>query len=117
MGRTPVGGHTKEAGVSVRWDGMYGRLRYCLRIKRRPRTVAGYLRLLWEDFVIHLLFEGGEVCQDCGRRYPLWHADYDENLWERVIGHGGGLLCPSCFARRAAEAGISVEFVAVEWQR
>jgi hypothetical protein len=95
---------------------MYRRLRYCLRIKRRPRSVAGYLRLLWED-AIHVLFEGGEVCQDCGRRYPLWHADRDTRLWERVIGHGGGLLCPSCFDRRATEAGVSVEFIAVEWQR
>lgn len=101
--------------------GVYARLRYCLRVKRRPRSLVGLVRLLWEDFVIHVLFEGGEVCQDCGRRYPLWHADYDANLWERVrervIGHGGGLLCPSCFDRRATEAGISVEFVAVEFQR
>src|SRR5579872_7127106 len=85
--------------------GVYGRLRYALRMKRRPRSLAGLARLLWEDFAVHVLFEGGEVCQDCGRRYPLWHADYDENLWERVIGHGGGLLCPGCFDRRAREAG------------
>ncbi len=96
--------------------GMYGRLRYALAIRRHPRSLVGLVRLLWEDFVVHVLFEGGEVCQDCGRRYPLWHADWDANLWERVIGHGGGLLCPSCFDRRAAEAGVSVEFIAVEWR-
>jgi hypothetical protein len=91
---------------------MLGRLRWAARTTRRPRTLSGYLRLLWHDFILHGLFgPGGERCQDCGRSYPLWHAEGD--LWDRVQGNRGGLLCPSCFSRRARESGLSVEFRAV----
>ena len=63
---------------------------------------------MWHDFVIHALFEGGEWCQDCGRDYPLWHAE--GNLWDRVHGSPGGLLCPACFDRQARESGTPIEF-------
>jgi len=75
----------------------------------------GYLRLLWQDFVVHLLFEGGEVCEDCGRGYPLWRALDD--LWWSVMDGPGGLLCPGCFDRRADECGIQVHLWAVPWRR
>lgn len=78
------------------------RLGWAIRMKRRPRSAAGMLRLLWHDFVTHGLFgPGGERCQDCGRDYPLWHADGD--LWDRVHGGPGGLLCPHCFDRQAVK--------------
>jgi hypothetical protein len=92
-------------------EGAIGRLQWAARMKRRPRSVVGYCRLLWHDFVIHPLFVGHEVCQDCGRGYPLWHAEGD--LWDRVHGSPGGLLCPHCFDRQAQEAGFSIEFRAI----
>ena len=82
----------------------FGRLRWAFRTKRHPRSLAGHLRLLWHDFVIHVLFEGGERCQDCGCDYVLWEADCD--LYERVHGGPGGLLCPRCFSRQAREKGL-----------
>jgi hypothetical protein len=90
---------------------MAERLRWVLGMKRRPRSLAAWVRLAWHDFVVHGLFDNGcERCQDCGRDYPLWHAEGD--LWERVHGTYGGLLCPSCFDRQAAAKGISIEFKA-----
>lgn len=88
--------------------GALGRLSWALRQRRRPRSPAGMLRLWWQDFVIHVLFEGGERCQDCGRGYVLWRAPDD--LYVRVHGSGHGLLCPACFARQARVRGIIVEF-------
>lgn len=93
-----------------------GRLAWACRMRRRPRTVVGYLRLLRHDFVTHGLFgPGGERCQDCGCDYPLWWAEGD--LWESVFGTDGGLSCPGCFDRRATKAGITVEFRAVRFER
>lgn len=82
----------------------------------RPRTPFAWLRLLWQDFVVHGLFgPGGEVCQDCGRGYPLWHAEKD--LWSRIVGGSGGMLCPSCFDRRARRLGLDIEFRAMPFER
>ena len=99
-------------------SGVYGRLRYVLRMKRRPRSFAGLVRLLWEvTSRSTCCSRAARSVRDCGRRYPLWHADWDSGLWERVHGSPGGLLCPACFDRHAREKGISIEFVAVEFQR
>jgi len=78
-----------------------GRLRFAVRAARhaRPTSVAGRLRLLWHDFMLHgLLNRGTERCQDCGGDYPLWFAEDAE--WRRVLGAPSGLLCPTCFIRR-----------------
>jgi hypothetical protein len=74
--------------------------------------LAARARLFWHDFVIHVLFEGGERCQDCGRDYVLWEAP--TSLYVEVHGSPWGLLCPGCFDRQAREKGIAVEFVARE---
>lgn len=38
----------------------------------------------------------GERCRRCGRAYDtVWAGDDD--AWEKVVGDGGGLLCPMCF--------------------
>lgn len=91
--------------------GALGRFAWAARNRRQPTSLAGLLRLWWHDFVIHPLFEGGERCQDCGHDYPLWHAE--GNLWERIRGTTGGLLCPTCFDRQAHEAGVVVEYRAI----
>lgn len=90
--------------------GVKGRLGWALRTHRHahPRSVRARVRLLWHDFVIHGLFEGGERCQDCGRDYVLWNAETD--LYVRVHGNPGGLLCPSCFDRQAREKGLTLDW-------
>jgi hypothetical protein len=75
--------------------GMTGRLRWALRMRRRPASAAGLLRLWWADFVLHPLFGIGERCQDCGRDYVLWDAD--DELYREVHGSERGTLCPGCF--------------------
>lgn len=88
----------------------WGRFKWTLSLRRHPKTFTGYLRLLWQDFVIHPLFEGGECCQDCGGSYVLWWADDDE-LWRKANnGSLGGLLCPQCFFDRLDDQGILVRF-------
>lgn len=53
-------------------------------------------------------YGGGERCQSCGRMYStVWTAD--DALWERVTGAkslGGGLFCPLCFMREAADESL-----------
>jgi hypothetical protein len=71
--------------------------------------------MMWNDFVIHPLFGGTEVCEDCGRGYVLWQAD--EELWRDVMVDGSGLLCPACFERRSEEKGIIVKFWAKVFRR
>lgn len=86
------------------------RLRWSLTVRRHPKTLAGWLRLWWHDFVIHPIFEGGERCQDCGCKYVLWWSD-DEDLWRKGNdGNLGGLLCPMCFAKRLDKRGVVVRF-------
>lgn len=92
-----------------------GRFRYSLSAPRRPRSLVGLLRMWWHDFVIHPLFEGTELCEDCGRRYPLWSAA--DHLWTKCMGDFGGLLCPSCFSDRMENKGIIVQFLAVEFDK
>jgi hypothetical protein len=54
----------------------------------------------------------GEICESCGQPIApqigetCWRAEDD--LWERVEGHRGGLLCPACFTADAAAKGISI---------
>lgn len=46
-----------------------------------------------------------DVCDDCnGPNSPPWFAPSD--LWNRVVGNEGGMLCPRCFIRRAQSAGV-----------
>ena len=99
-----------RADVDHSLRSMWSRFRNSLQGPRHPKTVAGYLRMLWYDFVIHPLFEGTEICEDCGRLYVLWYAP--EDLWELAMGCPAGLLCPACFSERCEEKGVVVEFKA-----
>ncbi len=50
---------------------------------------------------------GGEICQNCGRRYKLcWKAPDD--IWRKVVGVEHGLLCVSCFDSIAAANGMAL---------
>lgn len=54
---------------------------------------------------------GDGPCMDCGTfDTPVWFTD--NVLWNRIVGGSGtmydpgGLLCPTCFIRRAQESGL-----------
>ena len=50
---------------------------------------------------------GGEICQNCNRRYKLcWKAP--DEIWKRVAGKKDGLLCVSCFDAIAAANGVAL---------
>jgi hypothetical protein len=55
---------------------------------------------------------GRGSCYDCGRRYGNEHGFPDlvvsNETWIMIspTGDEGGLLCPSCMCRRAADLGI-----------
>ena len=52
-------------------------------------------------------------CLDCGRKYGDEYGFPDlvvpHDVWAKIspTGDSGGLLCPSCMCRRAADAGLS----------
>lgn len=51
----------------------------------------------------------GERCRDCKRGYQLvWTAPND--LWNRIWGNEGGLLCPDCFDVRCRAKGTYLRF-------
>jgi hypothetical protein len=95
--RKPRSPGRAEGGRGV--SAVMGRLRWSLGVKRRPKPLAGWVRLLWHDFVVHaLLNRGGERCQDCGHDYGGWLVGDD--LWLLAMPSLGGLLCPACFVLR-----------------
>ena len=55
-------------------------------------------------------WEGNSPCQDCGARNIIWTAPHE--LWESVMEcvpgiRTGGIICPTCFVRRAYAKGIT----------
>lgn len=51
-------------------------------------------------------------CCDCGQHFGyIWFAK--GGLWERVIGSPNGVLCATCFAKRAESLGLNVNYEAV----
>ena len=92
-----------------RWIGWY---------LRRGRLLPA-ARQVWLAYVIGWI---SEVCQDCGRRYPLWRAD--DKLYSRVTGRvgrngerAGGLFCHDCFDTQAEKRGITLQWVPKEYVR
>ena len=70
------------------------------------------LRVAWLTYVRG---HSGEACQECGRRYFLWHAD--DALYREVTDSrtplddlAGGLFCPACFDRKADRLGIVLQW-------
>lgn len=50
-----------------------------------------------------------EFCLDCGVKQPLvWHASND--LWMKVMKHSGGVVCPTCFDKRAEAQGLLLDW-------
>lgn len=96
------------------WNGW----RWTARFVREGKLLAA-VRQAWAAFI-----EGhdGETCQECGRRYLLWHAADD--LYGRVTGRwpkpwddgsgqsevASGLFCPACFDRLASARGIALRW-------
>ncbi len=40
-----------------------------------------------------------DFCQECGRPNIVWFAPNE--LWNKIVGSSDGILCPTCFAKRA----------------
>lgn len=54
------------------------------------------------------------TCNDCGLSYGdegFQDLVVPHDIWEKIspTGDEGGLLCPSCMCRRAAEAGVQCQ--------
>ena len=77
----------------------------------KSKTPIAWLRTMWLSYV---LGHDGESCQDCGKRYINWFCDYDSDLYLRVHGNNGGLLCPNCFDKQAQKKGIKLRWEATE---
>lgn len=51
-----------------------------------------------------------EFCKDCGVEQPVvWTAP--DGLWVEIWGNAGGILCPTCFDRRAERLGYFLRWV------
>ena len=87
-----------------------GLARQDLRYSGRRRRWRALARALWLTLVAG---HDSELCQECGGRYRglLWHAP--DPLWLELMPSKAGTLCPTCFARKAHEAGIRLSWVPV----
>lgn len=93
------------------------RPRYLLHLLTHPnrrKTPITLLRHFWYGLV---LGADGESCYDCGDRYGRfgmlwWAGGSDSTLWNTVTGFedGDGLLCPSCFQKRADQKGVLLDW-------
>lgn len=54
-----------------------------------------------------LFLDPYESCNRCGSVYRLV-GDWSDKVWIAVVGHEGGLLCPSCFVELANQKGINL---------
>ena len=43
-------------------------------------------------------------CQECGRPNIVWFTPNE--IWNKTVGDGGGILCPVCFCKKAEAAGF-----------
>jgi len=51
-----------------------------------------------------------DFCQRCGARNTVWFAQND--LWNKVMGGDGGIVCPECFRKSCSEIGEKIIFEA-----
>ncbi len=51
------------------------------------------------------------ICQTCGGFNPVWSANND--LFNKVNGSPYGIICPTCFIKKANELGIDMFGIAV----
>lgn len=73
----------------------------------RQRRWVALGRALWATLI---LGHYSELCQECGSRYRGFHWHAPGPLYQELIGSAGGLFCPRCFNRKAAAAGIWVQW-------
>ena len=73
------------------------------RVLRRILNVFDSEAITWEC----------ESCNRCGICYRLPYRMKDE-VWVRVVGHEGGLLCFDCFIRTAEEKGVEIKLEDIE---
>lgn len=52
-----------------------------------------------------------EFCHSCGVKQPVIWSVRDE-LWQTVTGSRNGVLCPTCFDKKAWEHGLMLRWTA-----
>lgn len=81
------------------------------RVLRTLGSDIPELKEIWDEFEELTTQPGDRYCSDCGGLNPVWHAP--NVMWNRVMGgpcaqgDPGGVVCPSCFIRRAERAGFA----------
>lgn len=68
------------------------------RLFRRVKYVFLFRSLSWKY----------ESCQDCGHCFRLVWSVKDD-IWNKVMGNGNGILCLDCFVERAEKMGIALK--------
>jgi len=51
---------------------------------------------------------GDKICQQCDSENPAWYAGNE--LWNKIYGNEGGVLCPLCFQKKCDLVGINIIF-------
>jgi hypothetical protein len=100
----------ESARGEPRWGKLPMRLGWVFKKPHRPDGGRAVLRAFW-----HVVLRGYvyEVCL-CGRPVSAAIRTYwlaPDDLWERVNGRSEGVLCPRCFADRAAAQDITVAWL------
>lgn len=86
---------------------LQSRISYALWRKSYTGGLLARARAFWHHV---LCCYGSETCGQCGRRVEAaWLAD--NQLWEEVMGHEGGLLCIRCFDRELSYRGCFIRWV------
>ena len=67
------------------------------RLYRRLKYVFLFRSLTWRY----------ESCTDCGHCFRLVWSVKDE-IWNKVMGNGNGILCLDCFVERAKKMGVEI---------
>lgn len=67
----------------------------------RDEEVAELQEPMWKPS------DGDTICQSCGQPNPCWFAANE--IWNRVVPERSGVLCPSCFIKRAELAGVGTK--------
>lgn len=73
-----------------------------------PLSIKRILRRIKYVFLFRSLSWKYESCTDCGHCFRLvWSVD--DEIWNKVMGSGDGILCLDCFIDRAEKMGIRLD--------
>lgn len=79
----------------------------------RQKRLLATLRCIWWTFARGWITE---LCQDCGRPYPLWWCE-DDALYNCITkSNGHGLYCLDCFDNHAEAAGKTLMWLPITFE-